>query len=188
MTTRVELAFLLKKPDDKDLFNSELRVEIPIQGQIQFLDTNQMETKSSSPNAVMGVQIEPVGSKQILHFLRRSAVSNLVFPDVLEGNTKFTQISFRILGGQETPFAVSYEIDFDKEHYRVVQGNAVLGHNWLALVTFENGSFHILHEREGDGPGGGDSGDPCGELGCANTNDFAVKIKCLMRGCHTNLL
>jgi hypothetical protein len=182
MTTRVELAYLLRKHSATDRFDSDLPVQIPIQGQIRLMNEDEIEA-AAGPNAIMGVRIQETVDKQIFKFVRRSPLANLVFPDISEENAKFRKLKFRILTsadfqGQDSSFAITYEIDNDD--CRVVGENAPLGENWIALVTFQNGNFELLYKKGGGGPG---TGDPCEEWNCEGTNNIAVKIKCILYGC-----
>jgi len=183
MTTQLELAYLLKKHFQTDQFDSDLPVQIPIEGQIRLLGEGDMENAASGANAIMGVRIQGVGDQQIFKFVRRSQVAGLVFPQISEENAKFSKLRFRILTsaedqGQEINFAITYEID--NNDCRVVGGNTPLGGNWVALVTLENGDFKLLYKKQGGGPGGG---DPCDEWDCDGTENWAVKIKCILNGC-----
>lgn len=182
MTTQLEISYLLNKHSSEDQFDSDLPVLIPIEGQIKLREENDMEDIASGANAIMGVQIQE-GSQQTFRFVRRSQVTGLVFPQISEENANFSKLRFRILTsvedqGQETKFAITYEIDNDDS--RVVGENTPLGANWLALVTLANEQFKLFYKKESGGPG---SGDPCGELGCSSTDDWAVKIKCILSGC-----
>lgn len=184
MSTKLELAYILNKHVEDDWFESEFPVEIPIQGQIRLKDAAGMDLAAA--NAVMGLQIFEGPGQTILRFARRSQIPNITFPGVSEDSNKFRKLGFRILtsaqdNGQETNFAIAYEINNDE--CRVVAGNASLGANWLALVTVDqNDDFELLYRKE-DGPGGG---DPCDVWDCENTTNVAVKIKCILNGCSTH--
>ena len=187
MTTRLELTYVLDKHFETDQFDSELPVEIPIQGQFRLLGEDAMEAAAPGANTIMGVRVQGNGNQQKLKFVRRSQVAQVVFPDVSDDSEKFRKLRFRILTsapdhGQETDFAITYEID--SEDCRVVGANTPLGENWVALVRVDgNNNFELLYKKAGGGPQGG---DPCDVWECDVTKNLAAKMKCILNGCSTN--
>jgi hypothetical protein len=187
MATQIELAYILKKQPE-DLFESHLLVQTSVQGnqgKIQFLDQAAIEAAADGPNVVMGVRIQQAPNQQILLFTRRSQAGNLEFPDDAEADLKFRKLVFRIRTtfmdgqGHERDFGISYDIN--KNNYEVIPGNALPGNNWLALVTFVNGNFNLLHVRQEIGSGGG---DPCIELGCGDQGQGLITtLRCILSGC-----
>jgi hypothetical protein len=188
MATHIELAYTLKRQLE-NLFDTHLLVRASVQGNqgaIEFLDQAAIEEAADSADAVMGVRIQQESGHQTLKFQRLSQAGNLEFPDSADDNLEFEKLEFRILTtfmddqGQEREFALAYDIE--KKHYKKVsQGNTLQGNNWLALVTFVNGNFTLLHVRQ---EFGSDSGDPCGELRCHEDNKtWPTIVNCILSGC-----
>jgi hypothetical protein len=168
----VELAYKVKGKD------FELFTRIPINGKIGFVGAANMN--ASLPNAVLGVR--KVGNTKSFHRLK-NIVGVPAFPDEPAGALSFTKLAFRIRATLvdnlvETPCVSFIEI---KETQCNTQQNAPLpAGDWLALVTFEGGTFKLLQKREG-GPG---PGDPCATLNCDATEDWLTKLRCWALGCY----
>jgi hypothetical protein len=187
MASQIELAYILKK-EQEDLFESYLMVQTSVQGnqgKIQFLDQAAIEAAADGPDVVMGVRIQQAPNQQILLFTRRSQAGNLEFPDNIEADLQFRKLNFRIRTtlmdnqGHQREFGISYDIN--KNNYEVIPGNILPGDNWLALVTFVNGNFNLLHVRQEIGSGGG---DPCAELGCDEEGQGLIStLRCVLSGC-----
>ena len=186
MTTHVHLAYLLRKEALEDLFSSEVLVSIPIEGQIRFLTSADMENAAAAGNVMLGVWLQEAANERILRFVRRSTVQNVFFPALTEDESKFRKLSFRMQttsdeGGQETNVTITYVVDNDD--CQVVSAGAPMGENWLALVIANAGNFELICKKGGVGPGGGP--DPCVQLNCSGTDDWILKIKCISMGCPT---
>ena len=175
----INLGYLLRKQDPQEPFDSELRIQIPIQRGINPANQQQMEQARQS-DAVFGLQIQQGAGSSKLFFHRLQQVNNIEFPDDNHQDLSLKSVFFHIQGNlidlpnPQTNISASAKIP--KSRYKV-SNNFLPAGIWLALVTFVNGEFELLLDRS-SGPG---PGDPCAALDCSKVANY---IPCFLAGCY----